>query len=226
MATFEAHPEVPHAPAPWHLTGQGYMVAVRLPEAFHAQGSFIAEGLRDRHSLLSYVMFVDYATSDVGPYQELLYIPGSFRFGDARRLSITRIFVSSWASVVNGQQNWGIPKDRCDFDVKYGEVDEVRLSLQGKPIAELRFRRSLFPVPFSTALVPPLLRTLAQRQGGDEYTYTPTAKGHIQPGALLDWRFDAAQFPDLSQGVVMGCVRVKDFAMDFPVATVRTGLGQ
>ena len=226
MSTFEAHPEVPRAPAPWHLTGQGYVVAIRLPESFHARGSFIPKSLKDRHSLLSYVMFVDYATSDVGPYRELLYIPGSFRFGDARRLSITRIFVSSWASVVNGQENWGIPKDCCDFDVKYGDVDEVRLSQEGKTFAELRFRRSLFPVPFSTALVPPPLRTLAQHRGGDEYTYTPRATGHIQPGALLDWRFDGAQFPDVSQAVVMGCVRVKDFAMDFPVATVRGGEGQ
>jgi hypothetical protein len=226
MSTFEAHPDVPRAPAPWQLTGQGYIVAVRLPEAFHARGSFIPPSLRDRHSLLSYLMFVDYASSDVGPYRELLYIPGSFRFGDARRLSITRIFVSSWASVVNGQENWGIPKDCCDFEVRSGAVDEVKLSLGGKPFAELRFRKNLFPVPFSTALVPAPLRTLAQHARGDEYTYTPQATGHIQPGALLDWRFDAAHFPDLSQGVVMGCVRVADFAMRFPVAAVRKGQGQ
>ncbi|GAB3639487.1 acetoacetate decarboxylase family protein [Spirosoma arcticum] len=61
------------------------------------------------------VMLVDYETSPVGPYQELLFVPGLFRFGDTTSFSIAKIYVSTRASVWNGRQNWGIPKELAHF---------------------------------------------------------------------------------------------------------------
>ena len=59
---------------------------------------------------------------------------GTFAFEDGKRhLSISRIFVSTLDSVVNGQRNWGIPKDVAQFDVRYGDngVDRVTVSRNG-----------------------------------------------------------------------------------------------
>lgn len=223
MTQFENLPQVTEAPAPWLLKGCGYILAIRLPKAFLDQQSFIAEDLKSsRRGQLAYVMFVDYQSSDVGPYHELLYIPGSLQFTTARHLSISRIYVSSWESVVNGHRNWGIPKDRCDFAVKYGkdDIDEVKVSLNGHVFAELKFRKKLFGIPFNSKLVPKKLRTLAQHFKNQEFTYSPEAKGHIQPAALLESRFDSEYFPDISQGKVVACVKVQDFEMIFPVAGV------
>ncbi|HEX4937173.1 MAG TPA: hypothetical protein VFX11_00750 [Candidatus Kapabacteria bacterium] len=217
-------PVVPLVPAPWQLKGQGYILAIRLPDAFLDHQSFIADSQRHtRRGRVAYVMFVDYRESDVGPYHELLYIPGTLAFGRRRHLSISKIYVSTRDSVVNGHANWGIPKERCDFQVRYGVegVDEVRLLRDGQVIAELDLRPRLFRVPFDGRLVPARFRTLAQHFEGREFTYIPVAKGHVRPASLVRSRFDSRHFPDISQGKVVACVKVTDFDMTFPVATVR-----
>lgn len=224
MPAFDNMPPVPMRPAPWQLKGQGYILAVRLPESFLDNQSFLPETQRaTRRGRLAYVMFVDYRETDVGPYHELLYIPGSLAFGSRRRLSISRIYVSTRESVVNGHENWGIPKERCDFRVSYGVngVDEVRLVLDGQVIAELDFCPRLFRLPFNGNLVPARFRTLAQHFKGREFTYIPSARGHLRPASLVRSRFDSRYFPDVSQGRVVACVKVTDFDMTFPVATVR-----
>lgn len=222
--TLPVAPAVPMAPAPWQLRGKGYILAIRLPETFLDNESFIPDSLRpSRRGRLAYVMFVDYERSDAGPYHELLYIPGSFAFGNQRRLSISKIYVSTWDSVVNGHENWGIPKERCDFRVAYGAdgVDDIQLLRDGEVIAELSFRSRFFGIPFDSKLVPAKWRTLAQHFNGREFTYIPVAKGHVKLASLLSSRFDSRYFPDISQGKVVACMKVTDFDMTFPVATIR-----
>ncbi len=209
------------APAPWDLAGQGYMLAMWLPHDVLDHGSFIPEGLsRAGRGRLAFAMFVDYASSDVGPYHELLYIPGKLRFGPSdSRLSITRIFVSSQASVVNGRLNWGIPKDRCDFDVSYGARDHVALRGEdGGRFAELELEAFGPRLPAPMQWTPRAWRTLSQLRDGKRFTYVPEASGHFRFARVRNWRFDAAMFPDLARGRVLGAMKITDFRMRFPEA--------
>jgi len=212
------------APAPWDLTGQGTIVAVRLPREVLEQNSFLPPGLRRvGNGRLAYLMFVDYANSDVGPYHELLYIPGALDFGRRRQLSISRIFVSSWASVINGEHNWGIPKDRCDFAVDYGAdgVDRIACTAaDGTVFAELEFQARGPRLPAPGHWVPRGMRTLSQLRDGKIYTYVPEARGHVRFARVRHWRFDARYFPDLARGEVVGAMKITDFRMIFPVAEI------
>src|SRR5512139_2122735 len=201
-------PQVPLRPAPWDLRGSGWIVAVKLPAVDPAQEAFVPDELAGQgRTLASYLMYVDYAESGCGPYRELLFIPGAFPFGDGRRhLSISRILVSTWDSVVNGRNNWGIPKDRADFDVRQEGRDEiVRVTSDGRELCELRLAplRLAPPLPVHGGIVPAALRTMAQRFRGNTYYYAPEARGRVRPGRLLSWRFDGALFPDLSGAAVV-----------------------
>lgn len=213
------------APAPWDLSGSGYIVAVRLPREVLDQCSFLPQGCpRLGRGRLAYLMFVDYASGDVGPYHELLYIPGRLRIGARRDLSISRIFVSTWASVINGELNWGIPKDRADLQVQYGAdgVDRVKLQAPDGPVfaeLELQARGPRLPAPGHWA--PRRWRTLSQLREDRVYTYAPSARGHFRFARVRNWRFDPAYFPDLARGEVVAAVRLTDFRMVFPVAEVR-----
>jgi hypothetical protein len=224
-------PPVPLLPAPWSLAGSAWILVLRLPEGSAARDAFLPATLagqgRHRHSLL---MFVDYAQADCGPYQELMFIPGNFPFGDGRRhLTISRILVSSWDSVVNGRRNWGIPKDRADFTVQYGvggsREDRIELhDTDGTFMARLHLaERNTFGLglPAPGQLLPRALRTLAQRQDDREFYYAPASSGMLRPGRLLDWSFNAALFPDLAGSKVLMAVKMRDFRMTFPVAEVR-----
>jgi hypothetical protein len=221
-------PEVPLRPAPWDLRGSGWIVALKLPRESPALDAFVPPELAGRgRGLASYLMYVDYAQSGCGPYRELLFIPGAFPFGDGRRhLTISRILVSTWDSVVNGRNNWGIPKDRADFEVEQGGADgreeRVRVTSDGRELCELRFGTLRFvpPLPVHGALLPVALRTLAQRFRGRTFYYAPEARGRLRPGRLLSWRFDAALFPDLAGAAVIAAFKVESFRMGFPVARV------
>jgi len=221
-------PEVPLRPAPWDLRGSGWVVALKLPRESPALDAFVPSELAGRgRGLASYLMYVDYSQSGCGPYRELLFIPGAFPFGDGRRhLTISRILVSTWDSVVNGRNNWGIPKDRADFEVEQGGTDgreeRVQVTTDGRELCELSFGTLRFapPLPVRGALLPVALRTLAQRFRGHTFYYAPEARGRLRPGRLLSWRFDAALFPDLAGAAVIAAFKVESFRMSFPVATV------
>lgn len=221
-------PDLPSCPAPWDLQGNGWIVALRRQAGHPAQDAFLPDDLAGRgRGLASYLMYVDYSASGCGPYRELLFIPGAFPFPDGRRhLTISRILVSTWDSVVNGRDNWGIPKDRADFAVEQGGADgreeRVRVTSDGREVCELRFatRRLAPALPVHAALVPTPLRTLAQRFRGRTHYFAPEARGRVRPGRLLSWRFDAALFPDLDGAPVAAAVKVESFRMRFPPARI------
>lgn len=109
----------PHiAPAPWTLHGDGLVLLAHFPEAFVREHGFLAKYQRDGYrGYIGAVMLVDYHTSGVGPYRELLFIPGLFNLAGQTTFSISKIYVSTRDSVWNGIENWGIPKELADFNL-------------------------------------------------------------------------------------------------------------
>ncbi|OBZ73857.1 hypothetical protein A0H81_05843 [Grifola frondosa] len=62
------------------------------------------------------VTILRYTDSPIGPYDELMIIPGEFTNPSGARLPrITRIFVSTLESVYNGRRNWNFPKELAKF---------------------------------------------------------------------------------------------------------------
>ena len=218
------------APAPWTLRGRGYICILRAPAQLLDDGRFLPPSLQGRRaaSRFCYLMLVDYSHSPVGPYHELLFIPGTFPFEDGRNhLSISRIFVSSLDSVVNGRRNWGIPKELAQFDVRHGEqgLDRVRVSRDGSTFAELDFASWPVSLPFTTAILPRQWTTLGQHHDGQSYLYRPTARGWVRPASLRRARFDAAVFPDLELARPLLTIGVTRFSMTFHEATMHPVAG-
>ena len=73
--------EIKIAPAPWNLTGDAYIMVYKFSKGFVQEYGFLADYQQDRFlGYVGTVMLVDYKTSGVGPYRELLFIPGMFTF--------------------------------------------------------------------------------------------------------------------------------------------------
>ncbi|KAH7096500.1 hypothetical protein BKA62DRAFT_719491 [Auriculariales sp. MPI-PUGE-AT-0066] len=118
-----------HAPAPWLLKGTAYWMFLKgldakqpLPDAaYHpleqpgpdmdpvaANPKFMGG--------LGVVWIIRYEEGPVGPYDELIYLPGTFESPNGKSESrITRIYVSSAVSVFNGRTNWNIAKHLARF---------------------------------------------------------------------------------------------------------------
>ncbi|MCS6795047.1 MAG: acetoacetate decarboxylase family protein, partial [Raineya sp.] len=104
------------APPPWTLHGKGIILLYRFEKSFVENNGFLSENLKKRYKgILGSVMLVDYEDSPVGVYRELLFIPGMFQFDSRKVFHISKIYVSTYESVWNGIENWGIPKEMADF---------------------------------------------------------------------------------------------------------------
>lgn len=207
-------------------------MVLKLPAASPARHALLPSGLEaGRRPGLSFLMFVDYTQSDCGPYRELVFVPGTYRFVDGRRhLTVSRILVSTVESAVNGRRNWGLPKERADFEVEYGtgarSDDRIAVRSGGHLLSELRLSAWPLPFPLGTRFVPRALRTFAQRLEHRDHFFTPSAQGWFRPGILISWQFDPGLFPDVSGARVLAAAKVVRFSMTVPEArTLDSGRG-
>jgi hypothetical protein len=217
--------DITAAPAPWQLTGRGYIAALRFEAGVLEQDPFTPAELKGQRLAgnVGYIMLVDYSSSAVGPYYELLFIPGRFRQPDGKkRYSISRIFVSSEDSVVNGRRNWGIPKFHADFDLQYDKQGGVQaeISRNGQSFCRLSFKKLPGSLPVTTALVPPSLRTLTQAWEGQRFQYTPGASGWAGLAKLTNAWADPAEFADLAKAKPLLGVATNPFRMTFPISKI------
>lgn len=120
--------------APWHLNGKGFIFPLLANRSYNVDRGFFDE--EDRKSYrggLGSLIFANYESSDVGPYCEILYIPGNFEYKNRNYKRITRIFVSSQDASEGGIRNWAIPKERADFLwQKEGSITKIEISRNGK----------------------------------------------------------------------------------------------
>ncbi|MDX1803540.1 MAG: acetoacetate decarboxylase family protein [Alcanivorax sp.] len=214
------------APAPWQLTGNGFIATLRLPQPVRqTQGGYPAS-LPRPGGALCHVMFVDYHSSDVGPYRELLFLGGHFPFAhQQRRWSIGRIYVSSQDSVDNGRTNWGIPKALADFRVEQdGKQTRVSVSREGRTFARLAFQPLGPTLPINTALIPQRWRSLAQHWQNQTFYYTPEARGRAGLARHIQLWADGEHFPAMQEGRCLAGVAIRRFQMTFPRARIEAGL--
>jgi hypothetical protein len=213
-------PEI-KAPAPWSLTGEGYIFVYKFAKEFVRTQGFIPPFLEGRYwGGFGGVMLVDYHTSDVGGYRELLFIPGVFDFGGKNYYSITKIYVSTMASVFNGRANWGIPKELADFDIQRldEQSERIRVSVNGVTFFDTTLiAEKLVRLPIDTGWLP-MKQTLVQ-QGNDRLLLTtPSGRGVAQIATIVDLRADRGFFPDIAHLNPLTAVKVTNFGMTFPVA--------
>ncbi|EEQ87517.1 uncharacterized protein BDCG_02637 [Blastomyces dermatitidis ER-3] len=121
------------------------------------------------------VMIVRYLESPVGPYDEILWIPGWFEVPGKKTSNprVTRIYVSRKESIYNGRKNWNIPKHLASFKfvpsdtpsstMPYSRVEISLPSTPDQPFVVLQFSPltllSRLSMPINTSYVPinPLL---------------------------------------------------------------------
>lgn len=208
-------------PPPWFLTGDGIVLLYHFPEWFNREHGFLAGYQKEGYKgWIGAVMLVNYTASNVGPYQELLYIPGLFDLGGRLTFSISRIFVSRYNSLLNGRENWGIPKELADFYLTEREDGSrgVEVLKDNKSIFEALIQQGGPRIPVSSRLLPEL--RLTQMLRSRLLQTSLTVSGHVQLASLRYISADPAFFPPVNQLNPLAVLTVKDFKMKFPVPKI------
>jgi len=214
--------DVPRVPPPWRLRGNGYVFLFTFKPGFLRAGGFLSPELEGEGGIegqLGVLMLVEYLESPVGPYRELLFLAGRDLRWRHHRFSITRIYVSTEPSAVNGRENWGIPKQRADFQVirKADGAERVILLLDGFAKVDLTMAPAKGHAwPVAGLLAPPSWRTITQFKAGQPLVTRLSGRGLLRPAELLDFRTLPQVFPDVNEGEPVAGFRVADFRLRFP----------
>jgi hypothetical protein len=214
----ESGPAIPEllAPAPWQLKGQGIIFVYRFSSTWVSQHAHLQDFQKGFfRGGLGYVMLVDYQSSPVGPYRELLIIPG--KFNPHHLQSISRIFVDSPASTQNGRFNWGIPKETLPMCwTTASNTDSFLVGTQSDPVFSCRIRSGGPSFPVTTRLLPIRLH---QELCGKTFRTNPTGSGWGKLARIEHLQLDPNLFPDIRLTKPWACIKVNPFNMHFPSAT-------
>lgn len=207
-------------PAPWNLKGYGYIFIYRLKKDFVNQSGNVPSFLKGKYTGgFASLMIANYQKSNAGPYGELLFIPGKFNFNGKKLNTISKIYVSTSESVVNGRKNWAIPKERADFSFEEisKNTEKIIISLENKTIAEFFIKHNRFKFPVTTKLLPfPLVQQYENR-----YFFTNFfGKGKGQLAKIKTIKINSELFPDLSKCKPIVGIKVKPFNITFPKAEI------
>ena len=205
------------APAPWELRADGYLLLLRSSELASAH-------LGDAKPMpWTCAIFADYAASPVGPYRELLFIPGAVKLGRRTLPTVSKIYVSTQASVDNGRANWGMPKELAAFTVerRSARLDHLSMRVTEQIAVDLTLESVGPKLPFATWMLPAPLRTLCQRLDGKTFEVTPSARGRMQWARVKHAWADEAWFPALSPASIVAAIKLSKVTLRFPEATLR-----
>lgn len=210
---------IPSYPAPWSLQGGGYIFIYKFSREFVEKEGRVPGFLKGRFSGgFGSVMLVNYEKSNAGPYGELLFIPGKFRYSGKRLDTISKIYVSSDESVFNGRANWGIPKEKADFRFERSGRDEhITVSVGDTVAAEITLRSGRLPFHVSTKLLP---FPLVQEYDGKRYFTSFSGKGRGRLARVKSIKISPELFPDISHRTPIAVIKVEPFDITFPVATI------
>lgn len=207
-------------PPPWQLSGAGFIWLFRFPRAFVERHGFMADWQRTRLAgALGAAMLVDYRQTNVGPYRELLFMPGRFDIHGRRMFSISKIYVSTEASMHSGIANWGIPKELASFAREQRDDGSETFSVACD--GQTFFSATLAPFgprfPISSSLVP---LTIAQASPNGLLITRTTAKGSARLCRVRTLHVDDTRFPNVAGVKPIVVIAVRDFQMTFPVPEV------
>lgn len=211
-----------HYPAPWTLSGKGYIFLYRFPRNFVEKKCHIPEFLEGQFAGgFGALMLVDYHSSNAGPYGELLLIPGKFRHRGKKFNTITKIYVSTTASVVNGRRNWGIPKEPAEFSFQSTNqhTEKVCISSAKNTIAEFTLESGKVSFPVNTKLLP---FPLVQYHEGKYYYTSFQGSGTGKLAKLKNVRINPQFFPDVSIFKPIVAIKVEPFQITFPEAIIKS----
>jgi hypothetical protein len=193
-------------PAPWSLTGRGVVLLLAARSRAAA-----APGLAGR---LSAVAFVDYSSSPVGPYLELLHVPRVVRWQGAVGPTVRDIWVDSLASATSGNANWGLTKSVIEIEREplTGHSERWVATDGDRQLAKLIHHP--FGPPLPAAKLGAGMRLL-QRREAKQFETPVSLLGLMRFSRVASVSFDPDLVVDLGQHRVIAAVSITHGRLGF-----------
>lgn len=208
------------APPPWTLKGSGYIILYKSDKSVINNDPFLDKKFKENYKGgFSCIMIVDYTESNVSPYSELLFMPGKFSYMNKNKYTISKIYVSTQNSIVNGQNNWAIPKEMASFKFEKinNKAEKISATVQDKKIFELKLKKRLLKFPVNTRLLP---FPLVQEKDNKAYFTSFKGSGKGRWISVSDMHVDPQYFPDISYKNPIIAIKIQPFTIQFPIPKI------
>lgn len=204
------------SPPPWQLSGEGIILIFKFKKNWVENFGLLPKHLEGKFKGgLGYVMLVNYEKTPVGPYHELLIIPGKFR--KIKKQAITKIYVDTEVSTQNGRNNWGIPKETLPFTwEKEQGKDIIQIKSGDQVIFSTEITHSGLPFPVTTSLLP---ISLCQIWNKVKYYTKPSGYGWGKLAKIKSLDLDPTFFPDIRDIKPLLAMKISPFHIKFPEPT-------
>jgi hypothetical protein len=204
------------SPPPWKLKGEGIILVFKFKKEWVENSAQLPKHLVGKFKGgLGYVMLVNYEQSPVGPYRELLLIPGKFR--KTKKQAITKIYVDSEASTHNGRNNWGIPKETLPISWKKEKNNDlIEIKSGDKTVFSIEISHTGLSFPVTTSILP---IDLCQTWNKVKYFTKPRGFGWGKLAKVQKLALNPEYFPDIRGIKPLLAVKIKPFNIKFPEPT-------
>lgn len=206
------------SPAPWRLKGVGILLVYKLKREWVETYGNLPKHLKGKFKGgLGMLLLANYSESPVGPFHEILFIPGKFR--KSRKQAVTRSFSDKEVSTQNLRSNWGIPTENVEiaWDTTPNQ-DRIRLAKNGDIFFSADFESGGLSFPLSTAFLP--LR-LCQTWNKLKYFTRLSGSGWGKLVKIKQLDLNPDLFPDIRGIHPLFAIKVNPFFIRFPKPTYR-----
>jgi hypothetical protein len=214
---------VPIVPPPWDLEGVACLLLYRFPPAIF-RGKLRPEDTEDsrRFRGVGFLALVSYRRSPVGPYGEMLIVPGWLLYRGKRHYSVSRIYVTTAASAENGRRNWGLPKKLAEirFERSGPRSQRVNARVNEEPALDLRLKARGPAVPLGSRFLP---ARLVQYMNGRIFSTAISGSGRLRWAGIESFEVSTELFPELSRIRPLLALQIERFRARFPAARLASG---
>ncbi len=207
------------SPAPWSLNGNGIVLLYKFPASFIEEYGFLEDFQKRGYKAgIGAVIMMDYKSSGVGPYRELLFLPGLIQAEGSLGFTVSKIYVSTYDSARSGKRNWGIPKELADFKIEKQPDGSCnwKVKKEGNTFFEATVKQGKIPIPFTSRILP--LTRIIQKGSKHLLLTKPAVSGKANFASLQKIYAEQDSFPPVQQLKPLATLTLQKFLMKFPVA--------
>ncbi|MDR1729172.1 MAG: acetoacetate decarboxylase family protein [Prevotellaceae bacterium] len=201
----------------YEFRGNGYVLFYRFEEEFIRLETFLPENLKNNYSRgLGAVLYMNYTKSPIGPYEELIFIPGKFNYRGKKNHFISKSYVSTEEAVKFGNENWFIPKEKADFSRKSlkNSIENISMYVNNEEVACFELKKGKFKFKIGTSKY--LFFSLMQLKGEEPVKLNYSGSVTANFAKLTSIRVRPAFFPNIAQFSPFVAFKMKNFTLRLP----------
>lgn len=210
-----------HSYPPWRCRGEAFILNYWFsPVALKQLQHFGIQAQRVGHLL--HVLLIRYQQSPVGPYDALVIIDHP-QIAKQRCSSIPLIFVSTPASITDGQHFWGLPKQQAQF-IWHEQAEQLSCSIeyqQQQLHLKLEKHKNSTCYDFNHQQLTQTILSIHQNWQNQHYKFQPNFRAKLCKLKKVSWQQSTNSFiPNFQDARYIQSFYLPEFQLTLPQAVI------